>query len=545
MDTTMQSRNDVKKYIGITIGPIFETLSDAISPAALRFASAFFSDLTRRLCKKIMAEFPKEGQSGSKDNGSLISPYFDRKDADVFNDRIGKYHDRIFFSVENMEDSDIHERLREIIKSVKCAAAENFNGQKQEKGQDIRECAAFLESYLQIHYIIADEEKLNRQNCILALSPYLDALELMKSFPTTNKGNPFRGLTFGGNDGSRYLKKIAEGSREKDSSDQDRKEDSSDQDRKYRNYYAVVSADADGMGTFLESISEGAGQADENITKFSKRCLDYAEAAAAAIDQYKGMTIYAGGDDLLFLAPVRNGDESIFDLCGKLSAIFHSKIKGEDAEFPEDWIPTVSFGVSVQYYKYPLYEALKRAWDCLDKAKKEPFKDPDAKEADKKKDCIYFHLEKHSGQSTDLLIGNEALDLLKKMLEHRADDEGVDEKTEKTVKSLGAKLQEFREIIRVMDVKWNGKEEHPSWKNLFDNAGQKQGEAFREEVEHWYYEHIVKGHGRIFTIQDGGKNPDLEARQFSSLLAALRISKFFLEKSDENERGTSEDADAV
>ena len=38
-----------KKYIGITIGPIFDTIQDASSPAAMWFTSFLFSDLTRRI----------------------------------------------------------------------------------------------------------------------------------------------------------------------------------------------------------------------------------------------------------------------------------------------------------------------------------------------------------------------------------------------------------------------------------------------------------------------------------------------------------------
>ena len=46
-----------KEYIGITIGPIFDTILDASSPAAMWFTSFLFSDLTRRICDKISKEF--------------------------------------------------------------------------------------------------------------------------------------------------------------------------------------------------------------------------------------------------------------------------------------------------------------------------------------------------------------------------------------------------------------------------------------------------------------------------------------------------------
>ena len=42
-----------RKYIGITIGPILQTLEEAGTPAALWFASSYFSDLTRRICQAL------------------------------------------------------------------------------------------------------------------------------------------------------------------------------------------------------------------------------------------------------------------------------------------------------------------------------------------------------------------------------------------------------------------------------------------------------------------------------------------------------------
>ena len=43
-----------RKYIGITIGPILQTLEEAGTPAALWFASSYFSDLTRSICQALL-----------------------------------------------------------------------------------------------------------------------------------------------------------------------------------------------------------------------------------------------------------------------------------------------------------------------------------------------------------------------------------------------------------------------------------------------------------------------------------------------------------
>lgn len=530
----------MKKYAGITIGPIFDTISDATSPAALWFASTFFSDLTRRICMKIRTKYADD-----KYKLKIVSPWFDEDDAGGLKEGVGKYHDRIFFSVEDIEETELKSDLDDIIKSVKGEMADNFGEFFfRRTGQQEGTVKAFLSGYLQIHYIILDEEQIGDSNCILMISPYLDTLELMKTFPVSDKDNPFRRLMLGieeagnvlirnsrlyqnvdkeqnplknDNDTIWSLQEIARGKR-KDNIPDD----------KYLNYYAVVSADADGMGKFLNSISN----LPEKIQMFSERCLSYDKKAAKAINDYGGMAIYAGGDDLLFLAPVMNGKETIFDICEEISQLFKKEIQGEKRDFVDEMIPTVSFGVSVQYYKYPLYEALNRSRECLGTAKKYQNLSDDSLEMKPQKNCIYLYLEKHSGQSADLLIGNEAADVYISLLKEMA-EKGIrkNEIDEKMVRSLGAKLYDCRNIIKVMDENYEKRALcEPSWDNLFDNEGQENGKEFREYVEKWYYGHLVDEKRRIVTVSGYTGSNSGNERRFYSLLAALRIGKFFLEK---------------
>lgn len=46
-----------KSYIGITIGPIFETMNLVSSPAALWTSSYMFSSVTKKLCE-VLVPFP-------------------------------------------------------------------------------------------------------------------------------------------------------------------------------------------------------------------------------------------------------------------------------------------------------------------------------------------------------------------------------------------------------------------------------------------------------------------------------------------------------
>ena len=97
-----------KNYIGITIGPIFETIKEAISPASMWFASAFFSEVTRLLCEKV----------SKGDSKAIISPHSSKLSG--LSDGIGKYPDRIFLCSstidQNMLDLYIEKVKKELAK---------------------------------------------------------------------------------------------------------------------------------------------------------------------------------------------------------------------------------------------------------------------------------------------------------------------------------------------------------------------------------------------------------------------------------------------
>ena len=80
------------RYVGITIGPIYDTLLEASSPAAMWFASSMFSDMTRQLCNEIDEQI----LSAEHYIGKMYSPYYDRNEAKKAG-AVGKYHDRIIF----------------------------------------------------------------------------------------------------------------------------------------------------------------------------------------------------------------------------------------------------------------------------------------------------------------------------------------------------------------------------------------------------------------------------------------------------------------
>ena len=81
------------RYYGITIGPIFETLSLVEKPAGLWYASYMFSDITRTLCKYLSENHKIR----------ILAPYYEK---DEPMDGVGSYFDKIFF-IYNEENKNI------------------------------------------------------------------------------------------------------------------------------------------------------------------------------------------------------------------------------------------------------------------------------------------------------------------------------------------------------------------------------------------------------------------------------------------------------
>jgi CRISPR-associated protein Cmr2 len=173
-------------------------------------------------------------------------------------------------------------------------------------------------------------------------------------------------------------------------------------------YFAVVQLDGDGMGKAITALSAD----DENhaaFGQFSSSLLAYAQAAVEKVIDYGGLPIFSGGDDLLFLAPVAmppeeasetqtNQPKNVFALCQQLDQLFKKTI-GRGV--------SLSGGVSINYYKYPLGEAVDDAETLEREAKqfavylKDQVKGIAEKDwpAKHKKNALTFRVRKHSGQT--------------------------------------------------------------------------------------------------------------------------------------------------
>ena len=483
------------KYVGITIGPIFKTIGEAISPAGLWFGSYFFSTVTKKLCEKLV-EIPTV---------KIFSPFYDsNSNQNPQEDGIGRYHDRILFL--DVDSGVTNEQLQDIISAVKKEMAENFGEFNTE------EIEGFINNYLRIDFVILNEETINEvigksgkagNNIAIILNDALDALELMAAGKGRTDMNLFAPFFAGQKDnrnvyikGSKlftatklnsqlvisYSDHASELKSIEDIALSRKKEESSFEEipngeiaPTRSEYYAVVNSDGDKVGTLLKALCKDVeiSKQSERINIFSKACLKYAGEAAELVGNYGGMTIYAGGDDLLFIAPVY----SLFSLCRELDETFKNTLKEimSDVEINV----SLSFGVAVQYVKYPLYEALERARVQLHKAKES---------------CgnrLGIELVKHSGKTVQLMVENEKLEAIDTLITYRATT------NDQALESVLYNLQDTEIVFKLLFEKtaqnaFNFKEYKTRFLNNFNNPNQLDYHDYLGNIAEFFYNNYLK-----------------------------------------------------
>ena len=499
------------KYVGITIGPIFKTIGEAISPAGLWFGSYFFSTVTKKLCEKLV-EIPAV---------KIFSPFYDsNSNQNPQEDGIGRYHDRILLSVDG--NTVTEEALQNIISEAKKEMAEKFGL------FNAKDFSVFVDKYLRIDFVVFNEETINEiigksgkdgNNIAIILNDALDALELMAAGKGRTDMNLFASF-FAGKKGNRniYIKESKLFTDTKpnsqlvikhpdDSSDLKSIEDIARSRKKEENsseeipdgevtptrseYYAVVNSDGDKVGTLLKALCKDLeiSKQSDRINSFSRACLDYAGEAAKLVGKYGGMTIYAGGDDLLFIAPVH----SLFSLCSELDEMFKKTLKKglEEVDLPDDSINvSLSFGVAVQYVKYPLYEALERARVQLYKAKESCGKRPNGSEISGG-NRLGIELVKHSGKTVRLMVENEKLEMIDNLINYRATT------NDQALESVLYNLQDTEIIFKLLFEKtaqnvFDFQEYKTRFLNNFNNPNQLTYHDYLEKIAEFFYDNYLK-----------------------------------------------------
>ncbi|TWS95555.1 type III-B CRISPR-associated protein Cas10/Cmr2 [Streptococcus sp. sy018] len=496
------------KYIGITTGPIFKTIKEAISPTGLWYASKFFSEVTKTLCEHIVYHCPK---------AIIFSPYF--LEVETQDDGIGKYHDRILFTSPNIEITVLDE-IVEKTKSKMVSYLTVF------KDVDTAQIENFLSDYLQISFCIFDEKELDGKNIILTLNKSLDALELMATSKIAEDINYFERL-FVGEDKKRNIyvqssllyQQIAKNENFLWQEGKGHFRSITDIARGDTEhslpYFTVVNSDGDKFGRLLTRICQ---EDDENILpleqqvdricQFSKACLNYAKRAAQMINNRGGMTIYAGGDDLLFLSPVK----PVLSICQELQQIFWT-VFTDNPIFSEKLLKelevSLSFGISIHYEKFPLYEAIEESIQLMYKAKNHGGNQ------------IKVNITKHSGQAITLSITNNSLKHLIQFI-------NVSHLSDEILQSLAYKINNLSTLFytifeQTLIQKWSDKTFVNIFCNYFDNHDQLDFREYLENVLLMYYHYYLTNDMKLGESID----KQLIEGHVNNLQSILSIIKFW------------------
>ncbi len=409
------------QYTAITIGPIFRTMQIAESSKAIWSASYLFS----YIMKQIYAYVEKE--VGEK---NIILPYADDS---LMKEKLkaGLFPDRIIFIGKL---TDFKTKKSEIINDLATLIANDI-------AEDFEHVQKYLSNYLVINCVEKDLSE--SDNAVDIMNEYLDTSELFqKTNPYVDKSylsdflemkisgyNTFIKDEFGEQPvpsinqiATAKLKHMVKSSRKEDDNFYDNvKKEKPEELRNFHKYIAIVQADGDNFGKFNKALyalpkeirHDYIVQLSKNLTKFSK-------ASLKIVRDWSGVPIYAGGDDLLFFAPIADiervemqksdsekadGDktesvkctvkEDIFDVVNCIDAKFNElfteyNIDGINFESVIKSLnkkPSMSYGISISYYKFPLDQALDNAYSMLKEAKKG------------NKNAVSLQIIKHSGQA--------------------------------------------------------------------------------------------------------------------------------------------------
>ncbi len=369
----------MNKYIGVTIGPIFETINMAATPAALWAASYMFSLISKTVCETLVENGVPETD--------IIAPYYKKGDTLLSqNDGIGLFHDRIIFRAGKFDIVQFA--------SVRETALEKVG---QMMGID--------ENYLK-EYILLSAAEFEAENPLAESKQVLDCLELAVPYVFKEKENPLLSL-FMGNDTQEgrngAIRKITENFENfqlrRTQSAFKKIEDIANigTGKKKHKYYAIVRSDGDNTNKIIEKLDADMQRS------FSKDCLSHCARIAKLVEEFNGVTIYSGGDDLLAILPCesRNG-ENLFEFARRANEMYVENFRKYNVK------TTLSFGIAVAYYKFMLGELLAESAHLLfDVAKT-------------KKNGVAISVRKNSGQTDSIFAANDCIDrilFLKEMAE--------------------------------------------------------------------------------------------------------------------------------
>ncbi len=388
----------MSKYVGLTIGPIVDTLVKAKSTRQLWGSSYIFSFIMKNIIKELI------------EDREFIVPNTSQKK--LFNDTntSGLFSDRFIYLLDSSIEEDLEkERLNKIIDNVLKDLAKRLSNVR---GQTFG-VYEYLKEYIKIYYVIAEVKE---NNPVIKINKMLDSIELIGQYRYQENKEDDNFLmrvldikeTKKESLNNKRIEEVIFGVKENFIKSIDTIAGFNKNDkhtRRAKKYFAIVQADGDNVGKLIKTIYSPDL---EKIHEFSRSLFNFARKSVDIIKKHGGLSIYVGGDDLLFFAPVISKNGNIFDLLDEISLRFDEEFEKFGKYLNEDEPrPSLSLGVSISYHKYPLYEALNNAIMLLfDKAKKSIF--VTNKEKIAKKNAIAFDVIKHSGQKFGCIFNKES-----------------------------------------------------------------------------------------------------------------------------------------
>lgn len=544
------------KYTALTIGPIYKTFQIAKSTKAIWAASYLFSYLMKQIIIK-----------AGIDVKNVIIPYFENDDLDQETDENGQYKnkhgvgyfpDRLIVKGEikdfqNIIDDAINEFAEKVAEDAIYIDAETSK--------------SFFKQYFTFYHICVELDE--PEEIILKINNLLDTAEL-KTPAVNQNGDDFLSeflekykhdynflhqLEFGTRkfrstaeiatsefSNEKFFEEASKSINRNRDSDQEEfytkikestKKDNVPNFKNYHKYIAIVQADGDNMGVFIQKLYT-LPQKDELLTQFSKNLLAFGKEAVGLIKGYNGTPVYAGGDDLVFFAPVAHSCienknsfiiKTIFDLINSIDKIFQkyfNEYNKNDIDFKTiienlDKKPSMSYGLSISYYKFPLNEATNEAYEQLfDVAKKS-----------KKKDAVSFRLRKHSGQSSGNIF-RKRTDSYKQLISLINTHTTTDEFVHATTQKLENQKSVILAIAKIKEAKINEAFTNFFFNNFSDYV--KKNDRGKKEL------HPFLVQLNLFVQAVFNEEPDqtekTRSNSFKKIMAALRFIHFINNKEE-------------
>ena len=412
-------------YLALTIGPIYKTLSQAHRTREVWGSSYLFSWLMREIIVKLITAKTVKA-------GDILMPHRDKHDN--LKKGTGLYHDRMIVKIEPEKKDQALKDFKESADTVLSVIVS-----KTDVSLDV------LKSYFRLNVVLFDLE--DDKNIVETVTNYLDSLELQNpifhnswQIDWSDAIDKLNGKVFykdafaaGGDFGfvfdsipeiasqglsiikpelykklvkihikDKFLKETKLSKKSEFESHDEFIQELSKPDafkadfRNYHKYIAIVHADGDNLGETIREIGHNA----VSVGILSEALFSFASKATDEIRNYGGTNVYAGGDDLLFFAPVAVAKAeipTIFHLIDTLDELFKKEVseKPKLTTILAEPKPTLSWGVSISYYKFPLSEAIVSSRELLFN---------EAKEFDGK-NAVAFKFIKHSGQTFGTTFG--------------------------------------------------------------------------------------------------------------------------------------------